>query len=98
MSAGRVVDGCIECPFHGFRFDGAGACVALPAHGTGANARPIPPNLRAPAFHVREAAEAFSRAQARLFTSQRLPLSCMFAGQATPAALGSTAVRASRPE
>jgi len=55
MSAGRVVDGCIECPFHGFRFDGAGACVALPAHGTGANARPIPPNLRAPAFHVREA-------------------------------------------
>lgn len=32
LSLGRVVDGCLECPFHGFRFDSRGACVAIPAH------------------------------------------------------------------
>ncbi|MCB9777534.1 MAG: aromatic ring-hydroxylating dioxygenase subunit alpha [Alphaproteobacteria bacterium] len=32
LSPGRVIDGCIECPFHGFRFDGGGACTAIPAH------------------------------------------------------------------
>ena len=24
---GRVVDGCVRCPFHGLHFDGAGQCV-----------------------------------------------------------------------
>jgi len=32
LSPGRVVDGCLECPFHGFRFDGAGTCTTIPAH------------------------------------------------------------------
>ena len=32
LSPGRVVDGQIECPFHGFRFNGGGACTAVPAH------------------------------------------------------------------
>lgn len=27
---GSVVDGTIACPFHGWRFDGAGACVEVP--------------------------------------------------------------------
>lgn len=27
---GRVDRGCIRCPFHGWRFDGAGACVDIP--------------------------------------------------------------------
>jgi phenylpropionate dioxygenase-like ring-hydroxylating dioxygenase large terminal subunit len=27
---GTVVDGCIECPFHGWRFDGDGGNVAIP--------------------------------------------------------------------
>ncbi|WP_438008875.1 aromatic ring-hydroxylating dioxygenase subunit alpha [Sorangium sp. So ce321] len=31
LSLGRVgQDGCIECPFHGWRFDGAGACREIP--------------------------------------------------------------------
>jgi phenylpropionate dioxygenase-like ring-hydroxylating dioxygenase large terminal subunit len=32
LSPGRVIDGCIECPFHGFRFDGEGTCTSIPAH------------------------------------------------------------------
>jgi phenylpropionate dioxygenase-like ring-hydroxylating dioxygenase large terminal subunit len=31
LSPGRVVEGCIECPFHGFRFTGTGACAHIPA-------------------------------------------------------------------
>ena len=32
FSAGRVVDGCVECPYHGWRFDAdTGACQSIPA-------------------------------------------------------------------
>src|SRR5688500_19202270 len=41
LSAGCVVDGVIQCAYHGFRFDGDGHCVAIPALG---DASPIPPN------------------------------------------------------
>ena len=31
LSGGRVrADGCLECPYHGWRFDGGGACRAVP--------------------------------------------------------------------
>jgi len=30
LSLGKVADGCIECPFHGWRFDGNGATVRVP--------------------------------------------------------------------
>ena len=30
LSRGRVVDGAIECPYHGWQFDGEGACRAIP--------------------------------------------------------------------
>ena len=30
LSAGRIVDGNIECHYHGWRFDGSGACRAVP--------------------------------------------------------------------
>lgn len=30
LSLGRVVDGCLECSYHGWRFDGSGACQAIP--------------------------------------------------------------------
>lgn len=33
LSAGRVVEGTLQCPYHGWRFDGSGACVALPGAG-----------------------------------------------------------------
>ena len=31
LSAGRVVGGCLECPYHGWRYDGGGRCTAIPA-------------------------------------------------------------------
>lgn len=34
LSGGRVHDGEIACPYHGFRFDGTGACTRIPAHPT----------------------------------------------------------------
>lgn len=30
LSTGRLRDGCLECSYHGWRFDGEGACVAVP--------------------------------------------------------------------
>jgi nitrite reductase/ring-hydroxylating ferredoxin subunit len=30
LALGRVVDGAVECPYHGFRYDSAGKCVATP--------------------------------------------------------------------
>ncbi len=31
LSLGRVADGALECAYHGWRFEGAGRCVAVPA-------------------------------------------------------------------
>src|SRR5262245_2898243 len=31
LARGTVVDGCIQCPFHGWRFDGGGQCVRVPS-------------------------------------------------------------------
>lgn len=33
LSLGKIVDNCIECPFHGFRYDAEGACQRIPANG-----------------------------------------------------------------
>lgn len=30
LSLGKVVDGTLECPFHGWRFDGRGGCAHIP--------------------------------------------------------------------
>ena len=30
LSLGTVQDGCLTCPFHAWRFDGAGSCVEIP--------------------------------------------------------------------
>lgn len=32
LSGGRVVEGALECPYHGWRFGSDGACVAIPGH------------------------------------------------------------------
>jgi vanillate O-demethylase monooxygenase subunit len=45
LSAGSVVDGTVECPYHGYRFDRAGKCVLIPALGAGAA---IPPKAVVP--------------------------------------------------
>ena len=33
LSRGRVRDGTLECGYHGFRFDAAGQCTAMPCEG-----------------------------------------------------------------
>lgn len=50
LSLGKVRGGCVECPFHGFRFDGDGRCVEAPC--TGAEA---PRHLDTKAYALREA-------------------------------------------
>lgn len=51
LSLGRVREGEIECPYHGFRFDGEGRCTAMPCEGRDAR---IPRGLEVDAFPVRE--------------------------------------------
>jgi phenylpropionate dioxygenase-like ring-hydroxylating dioxygenase large terminal subunit len=48
LSAGCVVDGSIQCAYHGFRFAGDGRCVAIPALGAGS---PIPRKADVRAAH-----------------------------------------------
>src|SRR5271157_262950 len=36
LSAGRTANSCIECPYHGWRYDGQGGCVHIPSLGEGA--------------------------------------------------------------
>lgn len=50
LSDGRVVGDAIECPYHGWRFNGAGALVDMPCH-VGAL-----PRMAVPALSVREEA------------------------------------------
>jgi len=35
LSAGRVIGGCLECPYHGWRYDGGGRCTLVPSLGPG---------------------------------------------------------------
>jgi phenylpropionate dioxygenase-like ring-hydroxylating dioxygenase large terminal subunit len=49
LALGRLTGDCIECPYHGLRFDANGACVHNP-HGDGH----IPGGARVPAFRVAE--------------------------------------------
>lgn len=51
MAGGRVIDGEIECPWHGFRFDGSGQCTLLPCEGLDAR---IPKALDLPVHPIRE--------------------------------------------
>lgn len=30
LSSGRIIDGCLECPYHGWRFDAEGKCALIP--------------------------------------------------------------------
>lgn len=47
----RTPGGALECPFHGHRFDGTGACTAVPAH----PGRPISGAMSLSTLPVREA-------------------------------------------
>ena len=32
LSGGRVTDGCLQCPYHGWTYDSDGRCVRIPAN------------------------------------------------------------------
>ena len=43
LADGQVVDGCIQCPFHNWRYDSTGTCVHVPGHSAQVPAlEPIP--------------------------------------------------------
>ncbi len=51
LGDGRVSGDCVQCPYHGWEFDGDGRCRRLPSLGR----RPkIPPRARVDAYPVRE--------------------------------------------
>ncbi|MEC4812503.1 MAG: aromatic ring-hydroxylating dioxygenase subunit alpha [Scytonema sp. PMC 1069.18] len=52
LALGRVVDGCIECPYHGFRFATQGHCTLMPCEGKDTH---ISPEMRVKTYVVREA-------------------------------------------
>lgn len=51
LSRGRVVDGCLECPYHGWRYDGGGHCRRIPAASPDT---PLPRLPALPAYRVVE--------------------------------------------
>ncbi len=52
LSAGKVTGDCVECPFHGFRYDPSGRCTLVPANGRNA---PAPAALHVKTFPTCEA-------------------------------------------
>lgn len=51
LSLGTGADGCLRCPFHGWKFDAAsGTCVEIPSQPT----RPIPTKAQLTSHHCRE--------------------------------------------
>ena len=52
LSPGIVDEhGCIECPYHGWRFGSGGTCVAVPSNPAGV---PVPPKAHLATVHVAE--------------------------------------------
>lgn len=51
LGSGMVVDDAIECPYHGWRFNGGGKCVKIPSQEPGVK---IPPRAKVDAYPVLE--------------------------------------------
>ncbi len=51
LAGGKVKGDCIECPYHGWQFDGEGRCTRIPSIGAGAR---IPVRARVDAYPVEE--------------------------------------------
>jgi phenylpropionate dioxygenase-like ring-hydroxylating dioxygenase large terminal subunit len=52
LSLGRVVNGNIECPYHGFQYNNEGQCILVPCNPKDS---PIPPRLKIKTFITKEA-------------------------------------------
>ncbi|MBW4491089.1 MAG: aromatic ring-hydroxylating dioxygenase subunit alpha [Trichocoleus desertorum ATA4-8-CV12] len=51
LSLGQVEDGCIHCPYHGWKFQADGHCIDIPANQPGV---PIPKKARVDTYSVQE--------------------------------------------
>jgi phenylpropionate dioxygenase-like ring-hydroxylating dioxygenase large terminal subunit len=51
LCRGKVVEGAVECPYHGWRYDGEGKCVEIPSLGKEAR---IPKRARVDAYPTEE--------------------------------------------
>ncbi|HPR33246.1 MAG TPA: aromatic ring-hydroxylating dioxygenase subunit alpha [Prolixibacteraceae bacterium] len=51
LSCGRIVDGKMECPFHGFLYDGTGRVTRIPANGKSSK---VPESQRVRSFQTHE--------------------------------------------
>jgi phenylpropionate dioxygenase-like ring-hydroxylating dioxygenase large terminal subunit len=51
LSQGWITEGCLVCPYHGWRFDGTGACVVIPSNDP---ELPIPPRAHVQSVLVDE--------------------------------------------
>jgi len=52
LSKGKVIEGALQCPFHGFAYDASGAAVVIPANG---RQTPVPPRFKVHAYPTYEA-------------------------------------------
>jgi phenylpropionate dioxygenase-like ring-hydroxylating dioxygenase large terminal subunit len=50
LSKGKLREGCVECPYHGWRFDGSGRCVRIPSTPD----QPPPARARVDSYPVEE--------------------------------------------
>ncbi len=51
LGRGKVVDGCVTCPYHGWRFGGDGKCQLVPSLGADSK---IPPRAKVDSYPVAE--------------------------------------------
>ena len=51
LSLGRIDDGCLVCPYHGWTYGDEGRCVRVPSASEGV---PVPPRAHLPAVHAIE--------------------------------------------
>lgn len=52
LSCGKIINGGLECPFHGFIYDGSGIVSLIPANGKG---QPVPANMKVKTYQTFEA-------------------------------------------
>jgi phenylpropionate dioxygenase-like ring-hydroxylating dioxygenase large terminal subunit len=53
LAGGKVKGDCVQCPYHGWRFDGEGRCQRVPSLGPGSEKK-VPPRGRIDAYPVEE--------------------------------------------
>ena len=51
LAGGKIKNGCVECPYHGWQFDGDGRCQRIPSLGPDAR---IPSRARVDAYPTQE--------------------------------------------